>query len=77
MEKDRSSGTRKDIVDVNSNTLHPSILSMCINGQWNATIENYKCTRKFHLSSESCMKEKNASNYYIYICYIQLSLITR
>ena len=75
MEKDSSSGTRKDIVDVNSNTLHPSILSMCINGQWNATIENYKCTRKFHLSSESCMKEKNAI--YIYICYILLSLITR
>ena len=47
MGKTGDSGTRKDIVDMNSKSLYPSISSMCINGQWNATIENYKCTRKF------------------------------
>lgn len=72
MEKAGSGGTRKDIADVNSNTLHPSILSMCINGQWNATIENYKCTRKFALMLKKCFKLL----YFINCFDIELSLIT-
>ena len=56
MEKTGNSGTRKDIVDINANTLHPSITSMCINGQWNATIENYKCTRKYHYALTLTLK---------------------
>ena len=72
MEKDGGGGTRKDIVDVNSNTLHPSILSMCVNGQWNATIENYKCTRKF-----ASMHQKCYALLYFNCFDIKLSLITR
>ena len=49
MDKPDESGDKKQIVNMNEaggTTLLPNVKSTCIDGSWNASIQDYKCIGK-------------------------------
>ena len=49
MDKPDESGDKKQIVNMNEvggTTLLPNVKITCIDGNWNASIQNYKCIGK-------------------------------